>query len=257
MANYRVYNDDGTTSLGKIGEWFEEVYRELAAKPIYKGLIPFDVEQLHNGYFSQDRKGQARDTRGNTKADDDTYALIMRDKERLLDPAEPLRFIFSHTALREGWDNPNVFQICTLREVGSELERRQQIGRGLRLPVNQKGERVHDEHLNRLTVIASEGYEDFAAALQTEYEQDFGIKFGRIERQAFSAGEHADHEATAADARAELVRDPGCERHRNSGVDRVAPLRQDRLPRRDRGPDRRRHHAAFAPHRIRRRRVHG
>ena len=110
----------------------------------------------------------------------------MRDKERLLNPAEPLRFIFSHTALREGWDNPNVFQICTLREVGSELARRQQIGRGLRLPVNQDGDRVHDEHLNRLTVIANEGYEDFAAALQTEYEQDFGMKFGRIERQAFS-----------------------------------------------------------------------
>lgn len=186
VANYRVYNDDGTTSLGKIGEWFEEAYQELAAKPMFKGVIPFNVEQLHNGYFSQDKKGQARDTRGNTQADEDTYALIMRDKERLLDPSEPLRFIFSHTALREGWDNPNVFQICTLREVGSELERRQQIGRGLRLPVNQDGERVHDEHLNRLTVIASEGYEDFAAALQTEYEQDFGIKFGRIERQAFS-----------------------------------------------------------------------
>ena len=157
VANYRIYNDDGTTSLGKIGQWFEEAYEELAAKPIFKGVIPFDVEQLHNGYFSQDKKGQARDTRGNTQADEDTYALIMRDKERRLDPAEPLRFIFSHTALREGWDNPNVFQICTLREVGSELARRQQIGRGLRLPVNQDGERVHDEHLNRLTVIASEG----------------------------------------------------------------------------------------------------
>ena len=186
VANYRIYNGDGTTSLGKIGQWFEDAYRELAAKPMFKGMVPFDVEQLHNGYFSQDRKGQARDTRGNTLADEDTYALIMRDKERLLNPNEPLRFIFSHTALREGWDNPNVFQICTLREVGSELARRQQIGRGLRLPVNQDGDRVHDEHLNRLTVIASEGYEDFAAALQTEYEQDFGMKFGRIERQAFS-----------------------------------------------------------------------
>jgi type III restriction enzyme len=186
VAHYRVYNDDGTTSLGKIGLWFEEAYRELAAKPMYRGLIPFDVEQLHNGYFSQDKKGRAKDTRGNTADDEDTYALIMRDKERLLDPGEPLRFIFSHTALREGWDNPNVFQICTLREVGSELERRQQIGRGLRLPVNDRGDRVHDEHLNRLTVIASESYKDFAAALQTEYEQDFGIKFGRIERQAFA-----------------------------------------------------------------------
>ena len=186
VANYRIYNQDGTTSLGKIGAWFEEVYKELAAEPRFKGVIPFDVEQLHNGYFSQDSKGQARDTRGDTQADEHTYSLIMRDKERLLDPSEPLRFIFSHTALREGWDNPNVFQICTLREVGSELARRQQIGRGLRLPVNQDGERVHDEHLNRLTVIASERYESFAAALQTEYVQEFGIRFGRIEPQAFS-----------------------------------------------------------------------
>jgi type III restriction enzyme len=186
VANYRIYNADGTTSLGKIGQWFEEAYRELVAKPMYQGLLDFDVGQLHNGYFSQDKKGRAKDTRGNTADDEDTYALIMREKERLLDPKVPLRFIFSHTALREGWDNPNVFQICTLREVGTELERRQQIGRGLRLPVNGDGERVHDEHLNRLTVIASESYKDFAAALQTEYEQDFGIKFGRIEAHAFA-----------------------------------------------------------------------
>jgi type III restriction enzyme len=186
VANYRIYNDNGTTTLGKIGTWFEEAFAELAAKPMYRGVVPFEASQVHNGYFSQDKKGRAKDTRGNTADDEDTYALIMRDKERLLDPKEPLRFIFSHTALREGWDNPNVFQICTMREVGTELERRQQIGRGLRLPVNDQGERMHDEHLNRLTVVASESYKDFAAALQTEYENDFGIKFGRIERQAFA-----------------------------------------------------------------------
>jgi type III restriction enzyme len=186
VANYRVYNGDGTTALGKVGIWFEEAFAELTAKPMYKDITPFGASQVHNGYFSQDKKGHAKDTRGNTADDEDTYALIMRDKERLLDPKEPLRFIFSHTALREGWDSPNVFQICTLREVGSELERRQQIGRGLRLPVNDHGERVHDEYLNRLTVIASESYKDFAAALQTEYENDFGMKFGRIERQAFA-----------------------------------------------------------------------
>ena len=186
VANYRVYNPDGSTGLGRIGQWFEEAYRELSEQPMFKDLLPFAVEQLHNGYFSQDKKGQSRDTRGTTQADEDTYALIMRDKERLLDPDEPLRFIFSHTALREGWDNPNVFQICTLREVGSELERRQQIGRGLRLPVNRHGERVHDDHLNRLTVIAGERYEDFAAALQSEYEKDLGIVFGRIERHGFA-----------------------------------------------------------------------
>jgi type III restriction enzyme len=186
VANYRVYNDDGTTSLGKIGQWFEEAYRELAAKPIYKGLSPFEAVQVHNGYFSQDKQGRAKDTRGNTADDDDTYSLIMRDKERLLDPAEPLRFIFSHSALREGWDNPNVFQICTLNESQSVEKKRQEIGRGLRLPVNSNGDRVHDETVNRLTVIANESYEDFARSLQSEFEEDFGIQFGKVEKIAFA-----------------------------------------------------------------------
>ncbi len=186
VKNYRIYNDDGTTGLGKIGLWFEEAYKQISERPIYKGVVPYTAAQVHNGYFSQDKSGKAKDTRGDTKDDEDTYSLIMRDKEQLLDPNEPLRFIFSHTALREGWDNPNVFQICTLREVGSETERRQQIGRGLRLPVNDKGDRVFDDNINRLTVIASEKYEDFAASLQTEYEKDFGIKFGVVEKIAFS-----------------------------------------------------------------------
>ncbi len=186
VANYRIYNEDGSTSLGKIGQWFEEAYKELTAKPIYKGLIPFDVAEVHNGYFSQDKQGHAKDTRGNTADDDDTYSLIMRDKERLLDPEVALRFIFSHSALREGWDNPNVFQICTLNETQSVERKRQEIGRGLRLPVNAAGERVHDETVNRLTVIANESYEDFARTLQTEFEEDFGIKFGRVEKIAFA-----------------------------------------------------------------------
>lgn len=186
VANYRIYNDDGTISLGKIGLWFEEAYRQLTAKPIYKGLIPFEVEQVHNGYFSQDKQGHAKDTRGNTADDDDTYSLIMRDKERLLDQSEPLRFIFSHSALREGWDNPNVFQICTLNESQSVDKKRQEIGRGLRLPVNAAGERVHDDTVNRLTVIANESYEDFARSLQSEFEADFGIQFGRVEKIAFA-----------------------------------------------------------------------
>lgn len=186
VANYRVYHDDGTTSLGKIGQWFEEAYRELTAKPIYKGLIPFDVADVHDGYFSQDRQGHAKDTRGNTADDEDTYSLIMREKEKLLDPDVALRFIFSHSALREGWDNPNVFQICTLNETQSVEKKRQEIGRGLRLPVNADGERVHDETVNRLTVIANESYEEFARTLQTEFEEDFGIRFGKIEKIAFA-----------------------------------------------------------------------
>ena len=186
MENYRVYNDDGTTSLGKIGQWFEEAFKELTAKPIYKGLIPFDVGDVHNGYFSQDKQGHDKDTRGNTAADEDTYHLIMREKERLLDPDIALRFIFSHSALREGWDNPNVFQICTLNETQSVEKKRQEIGRGLRLPVNRNGERVHDETVNRLTVIANESYEEFARTLQTEFEEDFGIQFGKVEKIAFA-----------------------------------------------------------------------
>ena len=186
VANYRIYNDDGSTELGKIGQWFEEAFAELSVKPLYKGLVDHPVEKLHNGYFSQDRQGRAKDTSGSTKDDEDTYNLIMREKERLLDPEEPLRFIFSHSALREGWDNPNVFQICTLNETKSQDKKRQEIGRGLRLPVNRKGERVHDEHINRLTIIANESYEDFARTLQTEFEQDFGITFGKVDTIAFS-----------------------------------------------------------------------
>ena len=186
VANYRIYNEDGTTSLGKIGQWFEEAFRELTAKPINKNLIPFDVTEIHNGYFSQDKQGKPKDTRGNTAADEDTYSLIMRDKERLLNPDVALRFIFSHSALREGWDNPNIFQICTLNETQSTEKKRQEIGRGLRLPVNATGERVHDETVNRLTVVANESYEDFARTLQSEFEEDFGIQFGKVEMIAFA-----------------------------------------------------------------------
>lgn len=186
VANYRVYNEDGTCGLGKIGRWFEEAYHELTQKPVYQGLLEYPVEKVHNGYFSQDKKGIAKDTSGATKDDEDTYALIMRNKEQLLTLDEPLRFIFSHSALREGWDNPNVFQICTLNESRSVDRKRQEIGRGLRLPVNQDGERVHDETINRLTVIANESYEEFARKLQTEYEEDYGIRFGVVPSEAFA-----------------------------------------------------------------------
>ena len=192
VKNYRIYNNDNTVELGIIGRWFEECYREFSQDTRYKGIIPFKAEDVHNGYFSQDKKGRMKDTTGKTKHDEDTYSLIMREKEKLLDMNRPLRFIFSHTALKEGWDNPNVFQICTLREVGSEIERRQQIGRGLRLPVNQQGERVHDAGINRLTVVSSEGYEEYARALQNEYEQDLGIKFGIVEKHCFSKIIHLD-----------------------------------------------------------------
>jgi type III restriction enzyme len=169
------------TTEGKLRQWFIEIYQELSQLPRYQNLALPAVEDIHNGYFAQDRQGNAKDTSGATAADDTAYELIMKDKERLLSPTEPLRFIFSHSALREGWDNPNVFQICMLREVQSKVERRQTIGRGLRLPVDATGIRVFDPTINRLTVIANESYADFARALQTEIEEDCGVKFeGRI-----------------------------------------------------------------------------
>lgn len=173
VANYAAED-------GKIRHWFIEAYKELAALPKYYELSPLPVEKVHNGYFAA-YKGLPKDTRGDTAADDEAYALIMQDKERLLSPDEPLRFIFSHSALREGWDNPNVFQICTLNETRSEIKKRQEIGRGLRLPVLASGERCIDASINRLTVIANEHYEEFAAKLQTEIEDECGVKFeGRI-----------------------------------------------------------------------------
>ena len=165
VENYRAA--DGTA--GKFALWFEEIYRELAGNT--------DTAGVHDGYFSQDKKGCLKDTDGTMQADNDTYRLIMRDKETLLSFDSPLRFIFSHSALKEGWDNPNVFQICTLNETRSPLKKRQEIGRGLRIAVNQEGRRVRDEKVNILTVVPNESYELFAANLQKEYEDECGIKF--------------------------------------------------------------------------------
>lgn len=185
VAHYRSYDDEGRPVPGKFAQWFEELFNEYAAKPANKGLLPYEVDAIHDGYFSQDRQGRFKDSKtGKAKADEDTYELIMKDKERLLDINTPLRFIFSHSALREGWDNPNVFQICTLNETHSEIKKRQEIGRGLRLCVNQNGQRVFGRQYNRLTVFANESYEDFAKQLQTEIEDETGVQFeGRIKNK--------------------------------------------------------------------------
>ncbi|OGU91237.1 MAG: DEAD/DEAH box helicase, partial [Ignavibacteria bacterium RIFOXYC12_FULL_35_11] len=177
VKNYREYDSNGSPIKGKFAQWFEEIYQKEISKPVYKGLISYLVDDIHNGYFSQDNKGRVKDTGGETQLDDDTYKLIMQDKEKLLDVNVPLQFIFSHSALREGWDNPNVFQICTLNETRSEIKKRQEIGRGLRLSVNQDGQRIFDPNINRLTVVANERYEDFAKALQTEIQEDCGVDF--------------------------------------------------------------------------------
>ncbi len=188
VAHYRQYDADGNEVLGEFGRIFEEEYvsvmngyRTLLDPEYVAYLDGIDVHATHRGYFSIDKKtGRAIDSqlkRGSEFSDDiSAYDLILKNKERLLSFEEPTRFIFSHSALREGWDNPNVFQICTLKHGGdSTTQKRQEVGRGLRLCVNQAGERMDaetvgaDVHvLNALTVIASEGYADFVAALQDE-----------------------------------------------------------------------------------------
>ncbi|MCO5215503.1 MAG: hypothetical protein M9950_05030, partial [Thermomicrobiales bacterium] len=189
------YLGDGTTNdnaNGDFAQWFDEVFIEERAKSAkYQELLPEQPQDLRRAYFSQIRRGKTttfQDSSGTTKADDDAYELIMKDKERLLDENEPVRFIFSHSALREGWDNPNVFQICTLREMGAETERRQTLGRGLRLPVAKTNEgyvRVGDRGIATLTVIANESYTRFADALQKEYKAA-GVEIGRVRRAEFS-----------------------------------------------------------------------
>lgn len=184
VANYREYTANGAKK-GKFAKWFEEAYTKVASKPKYAGVMDnLLASEVHDGYFAADKSGQWKDSRdtkgegGRTKDDDTAYNLIMKDKERLLDINEPLRFIFSHSALREGWDNPNVFQICTLNETSSQMKKRQEIGRGLRLPVNVDGQRVYDDNVNILTVVANESYAEFSRKLQTEIEEETGICFG-------------------------------------------------------------------------------
>ena len=196
VDRYRQYDADGNPVKGDYARIFEEEYRRAAKLPAYQSLfaeIDLDsaAEEVHNGYFSIDKKGGWTDTAennaGNRENAERAYNLIMKEKEKLLSFATPLKFIFSHSALKEGWDNPNVFQICTLRDIQTERERRQTIGRGLRLCVNQHGERVRGLDVNILTVVATESYEQFAENLQKEIEEDTGMRFGIVEYHQFSA----------------------------------------------------------------------
>ena len=191
VSNYREYDKDNNPIKGKYSKMFEEEYTKLITLDKYKDNHNKDLEvQLtHNGYFASDKKkGKIiyKDTKGNTKADDAAYNLIMKDKEKLLSMDNSLRFILSHSALIEGWDNPNVFQICTLKQSkGTYISRRQEIGRGLRLCVNQEGERVEYYSVNRLTVMANESYSEFVSGLQNEIERDTNIRFGIVEKHSF------------------------------------------------------------------------
>lgn len=186
VASYLGDGTDNATADGNFVQWFDELFvEERQRRPEYAELLPQDPIELRRAYFSRIKKGVYGDTSGETSKDDESYDLIMKDKARLLSEDEPVRFIFSHTALREGWDNPNVFQICTLREMGSETERRQTIGRGLRLPVNQDGERVADRSIAQLTVVANESYQQFASNLQKEYKKA-GVAIGYIRKGDFA-----------------------------------------------------------------------
>ena len=195
VEKYRQHDAGGLPVKGIYARLFEEEYRRAAKHPDYTTLfkevdLSLAAEEVHNGYFSIDKKGKWTDTAENNQSNRDNaeraYNLIMKEKEKLLAFSTPLKFIFSHSALREGWDNPNVFQICALREMGSERERRQTIGRGLRLCVNQEGQRVRGFEINTLTVIATEGYQQFAENLQKEIEADTGLRFGIVEEHQFA-----------------------------------------------------------------------
>lgn len=198
VAKYRQYDDQGTQVKGEYALIFEEEYKRWARHPDYQSLfgeidLQSSAEEVHNGYFSIDKKKVGsktvevfKDTNGSTKADDDTYNLIMRKKEELLSFSSPLKFIFSHSALKEGWDNPNVFQICSFSQRNTERWHRQTIGRGLRLCVNQDGQRLRGFEINTLTVIANESYEEFAEKLQKDYEDESGFEFGVVHDHEFS-----------------------------------------------------------------------
>lgn len=194
VASYLGEGINNLDARGPFAEAFDAIYVEERAKnPASHAFLPEDPVEVRSGYFAQMRAGKGKDARmtfkdssGKTKADDDAYELIMKDKARLLSMDEPVRFIFSHSALREGWDNPNVFQICTLRDMSTETERRQTIGRGLRLPVNQDGARIKDAGTAQLTVVANESYKAFASALQDEYKQA-GVAIGYVRRTEFAA----------------------------------------------------------------------
>jgi len=218
VENYRKYDQDGNEVNSEYGDMFEEEYNSILAEilkdstvqnsPYGKYLSNIDVHSTHAGYFSIDKKGHKVDSslkRGTDISDDESaYELILKDKEKLLSLDNPVRFIFSHSALREGWDNPNVFQICTLKQGGdSTTNKRQEVGRGLRLCVNQNGERQDSnvlggevQEINKLTVITSEGYTKFVESLQNEIKSDLYERPTRASMEYFEGQQFRDGNGT-------------------------------------------------------------
>lgn len=208
VAKYKQYDAQGNATGGTYAQVFEEEYKSIIgnmqlalddSEEYLKYLENMPAERTHAGYFSIDKKSgrmidsKLGDRKERTSDDVDAYSLIMKEKERLLDRREPVRFIFSHSALREGWDNPNVFQICTLKQSGSDVRKRQEVGRGLRLAVNQGGERMDENILSReeihninvLTVIANESYDSFAKGLQSEIAEAVADRPRKVEAKLF------------------------------------------------------------------------
>ncbi|HFI0429528.1 TPA: type III restriction-modification system endonuclease [Streptococcus suis] len=214
VAKYKCYDEQNEAYNGTYAQIFEEEYeaqvKSLLADPNLHGTNYWhylnkhqEGNPVHAGYFSVDKVKKsdkvkfvdyksATEKKNNQSNDKDAYDLIMKDKERLLSFEEPVRFIFSHSALKEGWDNPNVFQICTLKHTGTETEKRQKIGRGMRLAVDQKGIRQDEEllgadvhNINKLTVIANESYEDFAKNLQRELKEILADRPSKVEADLF------------------------------------------------------------------------
>lgn len=198
VDKYRVYEPE--VHNGEYADMFEEEYRAAVTsakwrKRYEKAGVPLntDAASVHQGYFAKDGHGKFKNTStsASTAADTSAFELIMHKKETLItfpdgrDPDKDVAFIFSHSALKEGWDNPNVFQICTLVETKDTMTKRQKIGRGLRLCVDQNGERCYDPEANVLTVVANESYDDFASGLQREFEKD-DFKFGILTPESFT-----------------------------------------------------------------------
>lgn len=211
VEHYRKYDEEGNEVNSEYGQMFEEEYNSILNEyltlfdtPYEKYLKSIDVKKTHAGYFSIDKKGHKIDSkikRGSDISDDESaYELILKDKEKLLSFDNPVRFIFSHSALREGWDNPNVFQICTLKHGGdSTTNKRQEVGRGLRICVDQDGNRMDEQALgaevqdvNKLTVIASDGYKDFVSSLQKEIKDDLYERPTKITLDFFT-NKHVKH----------------------------------------------------------------
>lgn len=224
VENYRVYGSGNSYTLGKFAEIFEREYInvvneniDIFAPEYMQYLQSHHVSTVHAGYFSQDKKGKMTDTKESTEKGREealrAYDLIMKNKERLLSFDEPVRFIFSHSALKEGWDNPNVFQICTLKDSDNVTKKRQEVGRGMRLCVNKNGERqdqdVLGEHVfdtNILTVIASESYEKFAKQLQTEIAEAVAYRPTVVTVALFEGKTFTDSEGNTIKVTTEMAR---------------------------------------------------